>query len=240
MKNRFGIPDGLIEEDPLALVMKNAMVIDPFANVEVFADLNPIHMAAIQNKLGGAGVLLAISEYSLGNARSYGHEVELAHKAKEPTSEQQEALAALAETEVEEGEPLPKDLAETSMAVLPSLWFSDVAFMPDGLRFRNGNRHEHYVSALDYIASSVRDRHTQAHREANARIRSYLSENHGVDMSQVPKPELDDQRRQRELDEMDPKYSGMLAKAQELRLSSFDLASPQFVIAVAKAHLAKK
>lgn len=176
MKNRFDIPYGLIEEDHRAIVMKNTMVIDPFANVEVFADLNPIHMAVIQDRLGHAGVLLAISKHSEGEAKSYGHEVKLAHKAKESTSEQQEVLAALAETEIEEGESLPKDLTEASAAVLPSLWFSDVAFMPDGLRFRNGNRHDNYISALDYVTSSVRDAHTRAHREANAQVRSYLSE----------------------------------------------------------------
>lgn len=238
MKNRFDIAYGSMEQDFQARVIKNAMVIDPFANVEVFADLTPIHMAVIQNRLGSAGVLLAIGEPSQEDAIDYGHHIQLGFAGKESTDKQQETLASLAEVDIEEGESLPKELVETSMAVLPSLWFSDIAFMPDGLRFRNGNRHSQYVSALDHITSEVRDLHTQAHRETNARIRSYLSETYGLDMSQVPKPELDDQRRQRELDEINPEYSRMLAKAQELQLNSFDLTNSQFVIAVAKAHLA--
>lgn len=240
MKNRFNIPYGSIIQDDRERVIKNAMVIDPFANVEVFTDLTPVHMAVIQDRLGSAGVLLAISEPSQDDARKHGHAVELAFTPTEATSEQQEVLSALANTEIEEGEPLSKDLSETSVAVLPSLWFSDVAFVPDGLRFRNGNRHGHYIAALKYITQTISDAHTQAHRKFNARLRGHLSEEHGIDMSEVPKPELDDQRRQRELDEIDPEYSRMIARAQELQLYSFDLPSPQFVIEVAKAHLTNR
>ncbi len=111
--------------------------------------------------------------------------------------------------------------------------------MPNGLRFRNGNRHSQCTSALKYITQTVCDAHTQAHREFNVHLRSHLLEQHGIDMSEIPEPELNDQRRQRELDEIDSEYNRMLAKAQELQLYSHDLASPQFAVAVAKAHLAR-
>ncbi len=244
-RGAFGIPFGSMTDDIEARVIKNAMVIDVLGNVAAFADLQPTHMAAIQNEAGNSyGVLLAVSETGQLDAMQAGHRIELEFspdiRPKVATPAQADILSELANRDVEDDEPLPEDIFHASLDLLPSLWYSNVAFTAGGLLFREGylgeGFHRQYSSAVDYIRQTIRDTHTQAHREHNARIRSHLSDR-GIDMSQVPKPELDDQRRQSELDEIDPEYSQMFAKAQELQLFSSILSSVQFAVSVVKCYV---
>lgn len=239
MRNRFEIPFGGIIDDYQERVIKNAMVIDPFANVEVFADVSPIHLAVMHDRLGDAGVLLAISESSQDSAMKAGHTVKFSYTYEEPSQAQVDILTTLASCDLENGELLDKDIKEASLALVPGLWFSDIAILADGLRFRNGNFHSMYTNSVEYISDTIRDAHTEAHGEFNAAIRTHLKDNHGVDMSQIPKPVLDDQRRQRELVTIDPKFSKMLARIQELQLYSYDLQSSIFVVSAAKAYMAQ-
>jgi hypothetical protein len=244
MKASFEIPYGSINDNYHERVIKNAMVIDLLGNVAVFADLTPVSMVAIQTKIDDYGLLMSISETGQSDSIDDGHRVELTFSpdihSKTATTEQTDILSALANLEIEDEEPIPTKLVTESFHAVPSLWYSEVAFTPSGLAYNAGPGwafHEKYNYSLDYISNTIRDLQIQAHREFNASIRSHLS-NKGYDMKQVPKPELDDDRKQQQLDEQDPKYSAILTKAQELQLFSTDLSKSKFAIRAAKDYIA--
>jgi len=231
------MPYGSLTRDNQERVLYNAMVTDVQANVLHFGDLTPVHMAVIQSRLGECGVLLAISESSQQEAVEDQHRIDLNFSSPVMiTDEQQEVLNALRKKDLMEVEALPEELIVASREVLPALWYADVAFTDEGLCFREGTHRLQYGAALTYISETVRGTHTQAHREFNVEVRSHLQTAYEIDMAEIPKPELGEQRRQQELDKIDPEFSRMLAKAQELQLYSRDLPTSQFVIAAAKSH----
>jgi len=234
LKNRFGIPYGEIVEDLQERTMKNAMVIDILGNVAVFADLHPISIAAIQDKVGDDKVLLAISEYQQGRAQDDGNRVNLEFSPnaylRTIGTEAQDILGKLASLELDDNK---SKLFKRSRHLLPALWYSEIAFVPTGLYFREGDYHRRYAETRDYVVQTLHDRHTQFHREFNAKIRSHLSDQ-GYDLSQMPKPELDDERRQRELESISPELTRLFALAQTMQIA--DLPSSQFAITVAKAY----
>lgn len=234
-QNRFEIPYGTIVDNFEERTIKNAMVIDILGNVAVFADLNPIHMAVIQDRLCDDGVLLAVSECQQGKSRDDGNTIKLnfSPNPRQVSPEAQDVLNELASSDLDANKP---KLFKKSKHLLPALWYSEIAFVDTGLYFREGDYHNRYTRTLDYVSQTLHDHHTQAHREFNARVRSHLSDQ-GFDMAQVPKPELDDQRRQRELDTINPDFMRMLALAQTMQIA--DLPSSQFAIAVAKAYNSK-
>ncbi len=239
MKNSFEIAFGSITNDVHERVIKNALVIDVLGNVAVFVDLQPVNMTIIQNKLGGYGALLAISELQQRQAtqdgHSFGFEFSSSHR-KVITPEQKAVLSDLAAHDINDDKPLANKLVKRSRHILPVLWYPEVAFTTDGLSFREGQYHSHFINAINYVGQTISDLHTETHREFNAKIRGHLSAK-GFDMRHVPMVELDDQTRQRQLDEINPEYSRLFANAQELQLHCTDLSSQQFAITVSKAYL---
>ena len=235
-RNEFDIPFGNELNNYQERVMKNAHVIDVLGNVAVFADVGPVHLAAIHRQLGKYGALLCMSEQAHYDSSQNGHEISLEYSPdmhpKVLSNEQEEVLRKLAETEPGNDGLIDLDLKEVSRRLLPALWYPDIAIVPSGLYFREGLFRSIFQGALEYITETIRDTHTQAHREWNARIRSHLSDL-GYDMRQIPQPQLDEQRRQQELEKVDAAYAGLLAHSQTLQLA--DLASPEFAVAVAKA-----
>lgn len=242
MQKRFGISYGsrLPHEEYSQLVIKNGMVIDHLGNVATFTDLHPVSLAAIQSEAEDFGVLLAIGEHEQDMACRDSRRIPLQYHDKADflntaSPGQTEALAALAAIETNSTEPLDDELVKVSKDLLPAIWYSEIAIVKTGLLFRDGRRHDEYRRATDYVLGRVREVHEQAHREWNVGIRSHLVDM-GMDMREVPKPELDDQRRAEELTTIDPEYYAMLTRADTMQLA--DLSTEKFAVTVAKAVIA--
>lgn len=239
MRHRFGILDGshIKHEYRDTVVMRNSMIVDVLGNAAVYADLSPVHAAAIQAEAGNHGVLLALDEYNGQEMmwRKHAFKVQFGGQfdsGLQPTPTQYEALTILASAA--DDEQLDPEFVEASKNALPAIWYSDIAFVGTGLFFGHKSLHGVYRDATKYVRKHITDRHEQAHRDRNAAIRSKLADM-GYDMAQVPKSELSEQRRAAIDAQIAPEFIGMLARAEMMQTAH--LPRQRFAITAARAAL---
>lgn len=212
---------------PEERVIKNGWPADVFGRALCFSDLGILEVASIERHVEPYGAVLVLTEEEAGSL-GFGYTESF---EREATAGQRETLKRVADTE---GDSLPDRLLRRAESELPALFLASMAVVKGAVYFRENGYGSRYESVLDYWSHTMRAAEDQAHRDFNAGIRSHLDDI-GFDLSEVPRPQLDDQRREEMRDDIAPEINELYAHAQ--MLSRPELPTAQFVIQTARHAL---